>query len=340
MLSDTETKTKTRSGSCKTALIIGGCGFVGSNLVHRLYDLGYNVVIVDNFSNGDLDNLYPLEDISVLHMDISDLSNVNLIVKQCNHRIDIIYHLACTALLPSFKEPHHDIIVNGVGMMASIVLAGMFKCPLVYTSSGSVYGIADPGVDETHPTNPESPYGASKLYAEHILRIFSEVYGFRAASLRLFNVYGPRQRINPDIGWIPVVPKFMVDAIIGEESVIYAHGEQTRDFNFVDDVVDALILAGETEGLPQYFACNISSDEETSINDLYELTRFLFNQGHISAKYESAQPGELWRVRASNKKAFEILGWKPKTAVIKGLEKTKEYYEAKYGEMEKTEDSL
>lgn len=332
MLSSTETKMKTMSGNGKTALVIGGAGFVGSNLVHRLRSLGYYVVVVDDLSNGDLDNLEPFEDIKIIPLDISKLRHAEFILDQCDGNIDVIYHLACTALLPSFTQPDRDLEVNGVGMLTSIAIARVCGCPLIYTSSGSVYGITEPGVDESHATNPESPYGASKLIAEHYLRIFSKIDGFRACSLRLFNVYGPRQKISPKVGWIPVVPKFMHDVIDEAYSVIYGNGEQTRDFNFVDDVVDALILAGELEGLPQYFACNISSNEETSINDLYELIRLLFNQPGVEPIYKPAQPGELWRVRASNKKAKEILGWEPKTSVMKGLAKTKEYYEAKYGE--------
>lgn len=308
-------------------LVIGGAGFVGSNLVRRLTKNGSNVLVVDDLSNGNLKNLTGLT-YQFLNADISDPYVFNYLESD---KFDRIFHLACTALLPSFDRPHRDLRVNGMGMLNVIEIARRNKAKIVYTSSGSVYGevdiLSNGPIKEIFDLNPSSPYGASKLVAEHHLRIFAKYYEIPSVALRLFNVYGPRQKISPEIGWIPVVPKFMHDCVHNKQSVIFGSGEQTRDFNYVDDVVDAIIMASDYWPPDDYFnVFNVCSGRETDIITLHDKIRFLFGQD-IEPKFAEEQPGELWRVVASNEKIKKYLGWKPKTDLERGLQYSKDYYE-------------
>ncbi len=307
-------------------LVTGGAGFIGSNLVDTLLDEGHTVTVVDNLSTGRFENLYRVKDaarenrFSFLHMDIRDNS---LLAAFKGREQEVVIHLAAQPdVRVSVKDPVFDADVNVLGTLNLLQLAAQHGTRrFINTSSGGcVYGEPDYlPVSEEAPRRPDSPYGVSKLVAEEYIRYYERTYGISCCTLALANVYGPRQ--NP-FGEAGVVAIFIGKILDGEDPVIFGTGEQTRDFVYVDDVVEAYHAAlsrGEGEFI------NIGTGVETSVNRLYDLLAEMLDfDGR--PQYAPPRAGELDHISLQVKKAQKVLGWKPRTDISEGLARTVEWY--------------
>ncbi len=302
--------------------VTGGAGFIGSNLVDAMLEEGHTVVVVDNLSTGKFENLFRVKDaarekrFAFFHMDIRDPAAAVAIQEQ---EADVVVHLAAQAdVRRSVGNPVEDAEINILGtinLLQLCVKAGVKK--FINTSSGGcIYGEPEVlPVSEEAPRRGASPYAVSKNAADLYLQYFGEAYGIAYTTLAHANVFGPRQ--NP-FGEAGVVAIFGGKMLGSETPVIYGDGEQTRDFVFVEDVVDAYMKslhAGDGE------LFNIGTGKETSVNRLYQLMRELtgFEDDPV---YEPPREGELNRTYLKVDKAKRLLGWEPRTALTDGLAKT------------------
>ncbi len=302
--------------------VTGGAGFIGSNLVDAMLDDGHTVVVVDNLSTGKFENLFRVKDaarekrFAFFHMDIRDPAAAVAIQEQ---EADVVVHLAAQAdVRRSVSDPVEDAEINILGtinLLQLCVKAGVKK--FINTSSGGcIYGEPEVlPVSEEAPRGGESPYAVSKNAADLYLQYFGHAYGIAYTTLAHANVYGPRQ--NP-FGEAGVVAIFGGKMLRGETPMIFGDGEQTRDFVYVADVVDAYmksLYAGDGE------LVNIGTERETSVNQLYSLMRGLtgFDEDAI---YEPAREGELNRTYLKIEKAKRVLGWQPDHSLEEGLAET------------------
>jgi len=301
------------------ALVTGGAGFIGSHLVDRLMEKGFEVTVLDNFSTGSLKNLSQHLGKANFHLIEGDIRNERD-VKKALEDVDFVFHLAAIVSVElSIKNP---ILVNEVNVCGTLNLleeslnSGVER--FVYISSCAVYGnpIRLP-IDEEHPTKPISPYGVSKLASENYCQVFHEIYGLETVSLRLFNVYGSRQAMGPYSG---VITKFIDRLKDGKPPIIYGDGKQTRDFVYVQDVVDACLLSLNSKGCVGE-SINIGSGVETSISDLAEILIELFGLSDVKPKYAQPRAGDIRRSCASLNKAKRLLGYQPKISLREGLKR-------------------
>jgi len=299
----------------KKILITGGAGFVGSHLAEELVRRGRKVVIIDDFSNGCMENLENVKGhIEIIRADISvPFPKFKKLFK--NLKFDKIFNLACHPRSLSLKDPFRDLEVNARGTLNVLELARRDMCKVIFTSNSGIYG--EPKylpINEKHPDNPTTPYDANKLVAEHYLKIYHTIYGLPVAICRLATVYGDRQRAKP--GWKPVIAEFVQNVSKGKSSVIYWDGKQTRDLIYVKDVVQGLIKASlaSTEG--ESFI--LGTDIETSINEIYNNVCRVLNK-NIKPKREKMAAGDIRRMRYSYKKAKKYLGFKPTYSLEEGI---------------------
>lgn len=303
-------------------LVTGGAGFIGSHISERLLELGHEVRILDNFSTGRRENLSSFEDaIEVVEGDIRDASCVERAVKG----VEVVFHEAALASVPrSVADPVTSNEVNVTGTLNLLVAsrdAGVRR--FVYASSSSVYGNSpEQPKRESMVPSPESPYAVSKLAAENYCRVFSSLYGFECVSLRYFNVFGPRQ--DPGSQYSAVVPLFVTALFEGRPPVIYGDGEQSRDFTYVANVVDANLLAMSAEGAAGE-AFNIACGGTCTVNELF--SRLQADAGtSLTAEYVDPRPGDVKHSFADISKAERLLGLAPVVSVEDGLTLTVDSY--------------
>lgn len=298
-------------------LVTGGAGFIGSHLVDGLMSEGFDVVVLDDFSSGKRENLsvhFSEANFCLVEGDVRDKADV----KKALEGVDIVFHLAAIVSVDfSVKNP---LLVNEVNVGGTLnVLRESLKAGVkrfVYASSCAVYGEpVDLPVDEEQSTMPTSPYGVSKLAAEYYCRVFYGVYGFETVCLRFFNVYGSRQVIGPYSG---VIMKFIDRLKRGEEPIIYGDGEQTRDFVFVGDVVDACLRAMKCKSCVGD-VINVGAGVEVSINRLANVLTELFDLHNIKFVYAEPRAGDIRRSCADLGKAERMLGYKAKVSLREGL---------------------
>lgn len=299
------------------ALVTGGAGFIGSHLVGRLMEDDFEVVVLDNLFTGSLNNIREYFGSPHLHLirgDIRKKTDVRKAVKD----VDYVFHLAAIANIDlSLKKPKlvNDVNVNGtLNLLEECLNSNVEK--FIFASSCAVYG--EPAyipIDENHPVNPLSPYGASKAAAEHYCKVFYSAYGLKTVILRLFNVYGPRQERSPYCG---VIAKFINVLRNGKAPIIFGDGEQTRDFIYISDVVSALMLALKNKSCSGMIF-NIGSGLETSINEVADKLIKMFGLDvkpiHINARVE-----DIRRSCANINRAMNILGFKVNVSLDVGLE--------------------
>ena len=282
-------------------VVVGGAGFIGSNIVDKLIEQNHEVVIIDNLSTGKMENVNPKASIEYL-----DISNT----KECPSMVEImsgadsVFLLAAKARVqPSIENPVEYEMNNTIGTL------NVLKCAsdagvkrVVYSASSSAYGNTDklPSV-ESDPVNPLSPYGAQKYYGEVMCKMFSEVYGLETVSLRYFNIYGERQNVG---GAYAMVIGIFVDQLLnGKPMTIRGDGEQRRDFTYVGDVVNANILASQSENVGNGEVINIGNGDNRSINDIADM---------IGGDRVNVEPViEPKETLANNSLAEKLLGWKP-----------------------------
>jgi len=307
-------------------VITGGAGFIGSNLVDTLLGEGHAVTVVDNLSTGKFDNLIGVKEaakenrFSFLHTDIRDDA---LTAAFKGKEQDAVIHLAAQPDVRfSVKDPVFDAGVNVLGTINVLQMAidNGVKRFINTSSGGCVYGEPDSlPVAEDAPRRPDSPYGVSKLVAEEYIRYYERTYGISCCTLALANVYGPRQ--NP-FGEAGVVAIFIGKILAAEECTIFGDGGQTRDFVFVDDVVDAYRSA-LSKGDGEFM--NIGTGVETSVNELYNGIADIM-EWEMAAVYATAREGELDHIALDAARAGEVLGWKPRTSIEEGLSRTVDWY--------------
>lgn len=295
-------------------LVTGGAGFIGSHLVERLLKEDHEVIVLDNLSFGKIENLdLKNPKLSFFKGDICDKK----IVKKVLKNVDVVFHLA--ALIDVSFSVKNPALVNHVNVCGSLnLLEESIKQHVekfIFASSCAVYG--EPQhlpIDEEHPTNPSSPYAASKLAVEKYCQTFKRLYGLETVSLRLFNVYGPRQEGKIYSG---VITQMIQRLSSGKPPIIFGDGAQTRDFVYVLDVVDAFYKAMYTKECAGEI--NIGSGKETSIN---ELAKLLMKKFSLEAEpvYMAPRAGEIKRSWANIEKAKCVLKYAPKFSLNEGLE--------------------
>jgi UDP-glucose 4-epimerase len=301
------------------ALVTGGAGFIGSHVVDALVARGDEVTVLDDLSTGKRENLNDaLEKGAQLEMtDVRDAGAVSLLVSRT--KPDVIFHLAAQIdVRKSVANPAHDADINVEGTINVLGAAQAYGVPrIVNTSSGgAIYGegrqIPAP---EDHPVAPEAPYGLSKFCAEQYCEIFTRLHGLSTVSLRYGNVYGPRQ--DP-LGEAGVVAIFCGHLLEKERSTIFGSGEQTRDYVYVDDVVDANLRAAESDVMGPI---NIGLGVEKSVLDIVEVMKSLAENG-FDVEHAPERPGEVQRIALDHSRAREELGWDPKVELEEGLKRT------------------
>lgn len=302
-------------------LVTGGAGFIGSHIVERLVGLGHEVRVLDNFSTGSRENLSSIEGVDILEGDIRDVSSVERAVKG----VDVVFHEAALASVPrSVADPASSNEVNVTGTLNVLVAsrdAGVRR--LVYASSSSVYGDSPelPKQERMAPS-PESPYAASKLAGENYCRVFSSLYGLECVSLRYFNVFGPRQ--DPGSQYAAVVPLFVKALLSGTPPVIYGDGEQSRDFTYVANVVDANMLALSATGVAgEVF--NTACGRTSTVNELLAKLQGVVGTSLI-ARHTDTRAGDVKHSYADISKAERALGLGSGVSLDDGLTLTVDWF--------------
>jgi UDP-glucose 4-epimerase len=303
----------------REVLVTGGAGFIGSHLVGRLVAEGFNVAVFDSLRTGNLDNIRrPLKESKVrfIRGDIRDYQSI----REASEGADTVFHLAGVANVSwSVQNPGPTHEVNATGTL-NVLRASVEArvANVIFASSCAVYGNTSgvPLVEEG-PTDPVSPYAASKLAAESYLRAFAKTYGLRSTCLRLFNVYGPLQTEGDSGG---VIPKFAAALREGLAPVIFGDGEQQRDFVYVGDVVNAFLRALNDGGKTEVY--NIGSGNASSINGLFKTLQGILGKEGIQPDYLPASGGDLRMSLASIRKARAELGFEPTVSLEEGLRLT------------------
>lgn len=304
-------------------LVTGGAGFIGSHLVSRLLDRGHSVRVLDNFSTGRRDKLgSQFADIELVEGDIRSYERSHTAVRDC----EVVLHQAALPSVPrSVQDPLTSNAVNVIGTLNILLAArdsGVRR--VVYASSSSIYGANKqlPKTEDLSPM-PISPYGVAKLAGEGYCRSFWEVYGLETVCLRYFNVFGPGQ--DPMSQYAAVIPAFITACLARDRPTIFGDGEQSRDFTYVENVVQANLQAIDSRDVSgEVF--NIACGDQITVNRL--LAAILQIAGcTIEPVYESARPGEVRDSVASIAAARERLGYSPSTSFEEGLRKTMEFFE-------------
>jgi UDP-glucose 4-epimerase len=302
------------------ALVTGGAGFIGSALVDRLLAEGHGVDVVDDLSSGKIANLADARadrgnDLKVHQVDIRDPAVVDLIGRR---QPEVVFHLAAQAdVRVSVARPAFDAEVNVVGSVNVLEGArvGGTRKVVFASSGGTIYGeppVSDLPVKESHPQQPLSPYGVAKRAVTDYLHVYRELHSIEFTSLAMANIYGPRQDPHGEAGVVAIFAGLLLER---KPCTIFGDGEQTRDFVYVDDAVDAFVRAADRgSGL----LCNIGTGTETSVNQLYAVMAAAAGVTD-AAVHAPPRPGELQRNALDPGRASLHLGWEPWTDLDTGV---------------------
>ncbi len=306
-------------------LVTGGAGFIGSNLADELIRQGAAVKIIDDFSTGFRENL---EEISGSFDFIEGSLNDADKLKKAVEDVEIIFHQAALPSVPrSVENPSatHEACVNATFNLLNAAKENNVR-RIVYAASSSAYGDQPtlPKVETMIP-KPLSPYAGAKLMGEYYCQVFSRVYGLDAVCLRYFNVFGPRQ--NPSSMYSGVISRF-IDSLMKEETpVIYGDGEQSRDFTYIANVVDANIKAAQTsEGISEVI--NAANGERISLNELLEVLKKITGKTDVTAEYKEERKGDVKHSQADNSRAVKWLGYEKLVGLEEGLQKTIDWWKS------------
>ncbi|MBV8860079.1 MAG: NAD-dependent epimerase/dehydratase family protein [Acidobacteria bacterium] len=314
----------------RSALVTGGLGFIGSNLARRLVEIGVEVTVLDALMPEQGGNQYNLRDllgrVQIHTADMRDPRVVNHLVGG----VDYIFNLAgSVSHLESMQQPLRDLELNCAAHITLLEACRNFNphVKIVFTSTRQVYGrpVYLP-LDEQHRVAPLDVNGINKLAAEHYHLLYQRVYGTRTACLRLTNTYGPRQLIHHNRGGF--IAWFIRQAVEGEVIELYGEGRQRRDMNYVDDVVEALLLAGASEAA-EGEVYNLGGDEPVSLAELAEELISITGRGTVRTVPfpPERQLIDVGNTHSSFAKIESALGWRPRTPLREGLRRTVEFYE-------------
>jgi UDP-glucose 4-epimerase len=315
----------------KRVVVTGGAGFIGSHLVDRLLAEGASVLVIDNFSTGLEKNLVPAnesypENLKTCKASICDQAALREVV---NWKPDTVFHLAAQVnVRSSVAEPANDAQLNVAGtvnMLEAARMAGAKKFILTSTG-GAIYGEQDVyPADESHPIKPESPYGMSKRAAELYLELYARLHSMCTVSLRLANVYGPRQNPKGEAGVVAIFCDRLRD---GQALRINGDGLQTRDFVYVDDVIEAHFLSGQKSAAPGYSVRNVGRGVEITVLEIVDHLKAVWPEisgrsaAEITVENGPALPGEQRRSVIDNFKISSELNWNPSVSFRDGISRT------------------
>jgi len=300
-------------------LVTGGAGFIGSNLADELLRQGAKVTIIDNLITGSRENLAEIGgDFDFIEADLNDEPELRKAVEG----VDVVFHEAALPSVPrSVNDPveTHNACVNATfKLLVAAKEAGVRR--FIYAASSSAYGDQQtlPKVETMRP-EPLSPYAVAKLVGEYYCSVFNSVYGLQTFSLRYFNVFGPRQ--DPSSTYSGVISRF-IDALMKDERpLIYGDGDQTRDFTYIENVVDANIKAAQaSKGFGE--TMNVANGERVSLNELLSVLKKLTSKEDIDARFETERLGDVKHSQADNSRAVECLGYKKLVGLEEGLRRT------------------
>lgn len=303
-------------------LVTGGAGFIGSHLTEKLVELGHEVVVLDDLSTGREENIAHLMDrITFVKGSITDTALLAKIMQG----VQVVFHEAALGSVPrSVEDPRttHDVNITGTfNVLMAARDAGVKR--VVYAASSSAYGDTPtlPKVETMLP-NPLSPYAVSKLVGEYYCQVFTRAYGLETVSLRYFNVFGPRQ--NPYSQYAAVIPKFITAALKGEPLTVFGDGEQSRDFTYIDNVVQANLLAMES---PQAVGkvYNVACGGRYTLNELIRQLEAVFGR-QLEVQYLPPRAGDVKHSEASIAEAQRDLGYRVLMPFEEGLRRTVQWY--------------
>jgi len=305
-------------------LVTGGGGFIGSHLAMQLAELGHEIRILDNFASGQRSNMLALpDDVELIEGDIQSYERAHNAVIGC----DIVFHQAALPSVPrSVQDPLTSNATNITGTLNILLAArdaGVRR--VIFASSSSIYGSSPemPKREDVLPL-PISPYAAAKLACEGYCRSFADVYGLETVALRYFNVFGPRQ--DPRSEYAAAVPKFINELMAGERPTVFGDGEQSRDFAYVENIVQANLLAMDAQGVAgQVF--NVACGERITINQLLAELRDILD-ADIEAEYVASRPGDVRHSLADISRARVALGYEPSVGLREGLRRTVDHFRA------------
>jgi len=306
-------------------LVTGGAGFIGSHIVDALVRNGDTVCVIDDFSSGDRKNLEcAIDKIELTEGDIRDKD----LVPKVMQGIDYVIHQAALRSVPKSlgnPELYNDVNINGTLNILTAAKEAKVK-RVVFASSSSIYGATDklPEKEDFYPLLI-SPYALTKLAGEYYCRISSEIYGLQTVSLRYFNVFGPRQSLENE--YAVVIPKFITCILNDENPPVHGDGLQTRDFTYVENVVQANIKAASAPGIKSEIF-NIACGKAYSVLDIVKYTNKILKKD-IKPEFKPERPGDVKYTLADIKKAKRLLGFRPEVGFEEGLRRTIDYFSKK-----------
>lgn len=305
------------------ALVTGGAGFIGSHIASALASAGARLRIIDDLSTGYRENLEAIKgEVDFVHASLADEKSL----RKALEGVELVFHEAAIPSVPRSIENPRQTHIASVESTFSLLLASRDRKVrrLVYAASSSAYGDQPvlPKVENMLP-EPLSPYAVAKLVGEHYCQVFTRVYGLETISLRYFNVFGPRQ--DPSSQYSGVISRFISALLGGERPVVYGDGEQSRDFTYIDNVVDANLKAAESaRGIGDVI--NVANGARITLNQLLEELKVLTGKSDVVADYREPRAGDVKHSLADISRARALLGFEPRVDLRAGLQLTIDWW--------------